>query len=66
MKPPDARSLSPQAQQALRQRVVHALQAQHLRPAQAARLFGLHRATIARWRKAFQRDGPDALLGRRA
>jgi hypothetical protein len=65
MKPPDARSLSPEAQQALRQRVIHALQAQHLRPAQAARLFGLHRATVARWWKAFQRHGPEALLSQR-
>jgi transposase len=65
MKSSDARSLSPQAQQALRQRVVHAMQDQRLRPAQAARLFGLHRATVGRWWKAFQRDGPNALLGRR-
>jgi transposase len=65
MKPSDATSLSPQAQQALRQRVVHTMQTQRLRPAQAARLFALHRATVARWWKAFQRDGPDALLSRR-
>jgi transposase len=65
MKPPDARSLSPEAQQALRQRVVHTMQDQRLRPAQAARLFGLHRTTVGRWWKAFQRDGPDALLSRR-
>jgi hypothetical protein len=65
MKPSDARSLSPQAQQTLRQRVIHTMQAQRLRPAQAARLFGLHRATVGRWWKALQRYDPDALLGRR-
>jgi transposase len=65
MRPPDARSLSAQAQQALRQRVVAAMQTQGLRPAQAARLFGLHRSTVGRWWQAFQRQGPDALLSRR-
>jgi transposase len=65
MKAPDARSLSPEAQQALRQRVVAAMQAQGLRPAQAARLSGLHRATVGRWWKAYRRYGPDALLSRK-
>src|SRR5262249_17981161 len=65
MKPLDARSLPPQAQQALRRRVIHTMQDQCLRPAQAARLFGLHRATVGPWWKAFQRHGPDALLSRR-
>lgn len=65
MKPPDARSLSAEAQQALRQRVVAAMQAQTPRPAQAARLFGVHRSTAGRWWKAFRRDGPGGLEGRR-
>ena len=65
MKPPDARSLPAPAQQALRQRVVATLQAQNLRPAQAARIFGLHRSTVGRWWRAFRRHGSDALLSRR-
>jgi transposase len=64
MKSTDARSLSAEAQQALRQRVILALQTQQLRPAQAARLFGLHRGTVSRWWHAFMRHGPMALLSR--
>ena len=61
----DARSLPATAQQALRQRVIAALEGQRLGVTAAARLFGLHRSTVSRWYSAYRRDGPDALLSRR-
>jgi transposase len=60
MELPDARTLSPEAQQALRERVVHAVQAEGLRMAAAARAFGVNRSTARGWVNAFRRTGADA------
>lgn len=57
----DARTLSPEAQQALRERVVHAVQAEGLTVAAAARAFGVNRSTASGWVNAFRRHGADAL-----
>src|SRR5438067_195313 len=62
---PDARTLSPDAQQALRQRVVRAIQQQGLSVSAAARAFGVHRATVSDWWNRSQRHGPDCLVARR-
>jgi transposase len=59
----DARTLSPAAQQALRERVVHAVQAEGLTIAAAARAFGVNRSTASGWVNAFRRHGADALAG---
>ena len=65
MERPDARTLSPEAQQALRGRVVHAVESQGLSQAAAARLFGVHRSTVGEWLAADRRHGPAALRARR-
>jgi len=65
MERPDARTLSPEAQQALRGRVVHAVESQGLSQAAAARLFGVHRSTVGEWLAADRRRGPAALRARR-
>ena len=64
MKIPDARSLSPEAQQALRERVLHAVGAEGLSIAAAARAFGVHRATARGWVNAYRRGGAAALAAR--
>ena len=64
MKIPDARSLSPEAQQALRERVLHAVGAEGLSIAAAARAFGVHRATASGWVNAYRRGGAAALAAR--
>jgi transposase len=64
MKIPDARSLSPEAQQALRERVLHAVGAEGLSIAAAARAFGVHRATASGWVNAYRRGGAAALVAR--
>jgi transposase len=61
----DARSLPPEAQQALRERVVHAVEAEGLSNAEAARLFGVHRSTVGGWLAAHRGGGPEALRCRR-
>jgi transposase len=60
----DARSLSPEAQQALRERVVHAVEAEGLSVAAAARAFGVNRSTVSGWVNAFRRGGAAALAGK--
>jgi transposase len=65
MEIPDARSLSPEAQQALRERVVHAIAAEGLSAAEAARSFGVHRSTASGWYNAYRRRGAAALAARR-
>jgi transposase len=62
---PDARTLSPQAQQALRERVIAAVEHDGLSKAEAARLFGVHRSTVSGWWHAYRRGGPAALRARR-
>jgi transposase len=61
MKIPDARSLSPEAQQALRERVVHAIMAEGMGITEAARTFGVHRCTASGWVNAYRRRGEEAL-----
>jgi transposase len=61
MEIPDARSLSPEAQEALRERVVHAIGTQGMSITGAARTFGVHRGTASRWYSAYRRQGAPAL-----
>jgi transposase len=61
---PDARSLPPDAQQALRQRVIQAIEQQGLSVSAAARAFGVHRATVSEWWNRYRRHGAAALSAR--
>jgi transposase len=61
----DARKLSPEAQQALRERVIHALRTQGLSVSAAARTFGVHRATVSAWWNRFRREGDRALTAKK-
>jgi transposase len=61
MKAKDARSLSPDAQQDLRERVIQAIETQGLSPTAAAQLFGLHRCTVSTWYHAYRRQGAEVL-----
>src|SRR5262245_22804473 len=56
----DARSLPAAAQEALRQRVVAALEA-GMKRARAARTFGVSRQSVHAWWNAYQEAGPRAL-----
>jgi transposase len=64
MELPDARSLSPEAQEALRERVVHAIVTEGMSITGAARTFGVHRGTASRWYNAYRRRGDQALAAR--
>jgi transposase len=64
MEIPDARSLPPEAQEALRQRVVHAIVVRGQSITQAARTGGVHRGTASRWVNAYRRRGDGALAAR--
>jgi transposase len=64
MEIPDARTLSPAAQQALRQRVIQAIEEQGLSVSAAARAFGVHRATASDWWNRYRRQGAAALDAR--
>src|SRR5262245_7718141 len=64
MEIPDARSLSPEAQEALRQRVVHAIVSEGMGITEAARTCGVHRGTASRWVNAYRRRGEGALAAR--
>jgi transposase len=64
MEIPDARSLSPEAQEALRQRVVHAIVSEGRSITAAARTCGVHRGTASRWVNAYRRRGDGALVAR--
>jgi transposase len=61
---PDARSLPPEAQEALRERVVHALVTEGRSISEAARTGGVHRGTASRWYSAYRRHGHGALAAR--
>jgi transposase len=61
----DARALSPEAQQALRERVIRAIETHRLGVSVAARTFGVHRSTVSDWWNRYQRAGVDALVGRK-
>jgi transposase len=65
MKKPDARSLSSEAQQALRERAVKAVVEQGVSRAEAARLFGVSRQTVSGWVSRFRSDGEAALAARK-
>jgi transposase len=60
----DARSLPPEAQQALRERVVRAV-AGGMSRTDAADAFGVCRQTVSRWWNAYRRRGPAALPARK-
>lgn len=64
MEIPDARSLSPEAQEALRERVVHAILTERMSITGAARAFGVHRGTASRWSSAYRRQGAPALAAK--
>lgn len=57
----DARMLSPQAKEALRRRVVHAVVEQGMRPAQAVRVFRVSRTAVYEWVQAYRAGGARAL-----
>jgi transposase len=57
--------LSPEAQDALRERVIQAVDAQGLSISCAARTFGLHRATVSEWWNRYRRLGGPALVSRK-
>jgi transposase len=65
----DARSLSPQAQEALRRRAVAAVEG-GMSYVGAARTFGVHRNVVSQWHRAWKANGDAALTaqkrGRRA
>src|SRR5262249_59706275 len=64
METPDARALPPEAQEALRERVVHAILAEGMSITGAARTFGVHRGTASRWSSAYRRQGAPALAAK--
>jgi transposase len=57
----DARKLCPAAQEALRRRVVRAVRDGGMAQVEAARVFGVSRASIHNWLRAVERSGPTAL-----
>jgi len=61
MKTHDGRKLSPQAQQELRRRVVHAILEKKMLQTQASRVFGVGRTSINNWLKAHRKGGDAAL-----
>jgi transposase len=64
MEIPDARSLPPEAQEALRQRVVHAVVSEGSSISEAARTCGVHRGTASRWVNTYRRHGEGTLAAR--
>jgi len=61
----DARRLSPAAQEDLRRRVVRAVREQGMAKAEAARTFGVSRASVHNWINAVARGGERALRARK-
>ena len=59
----DARSLSSEAQEDLRRRVIKAVLTQGMKKAHASRTFGVSRQAINNWLAAHKRGG-DAEIGR--
>jgi transposase len=64
MKVKDARTLSPSAQEALRKRVVGAVQ-EGMSQTEAANVFKVARGTVNRWCQAFRKHGEQALVGKK-
>lgn len=61
MKVNDTRTLSPEAQEELRRRVVAAIRNDGMRKSHAARAFHVSRASIDTWLRAYDAKGPSAL-----
>ena len=61
----NGRHLSPQAQEDLRRRVVHAITEQGIGPVEATRVFGVGRTSIHTWMKAYAAGGQPALKARK-
>lgn len=61
----DARALSPQAQEDLRRRVVHAIRVEGLKKSHAVRTFAVSRTSIDKWLDAYQRKGDEGLAAAR-
>ena len=61
MKTRDARRLSPEAQEDLRRRVVHAVVKQGMRQVDAVRTFGVSRTSVHNWLQAHREGGAAAL-----
>jgi transposase len=61
METQDARRLSPEAQEDLRRRVVHAVVDQGMRQSEAVRTFGVGRTSLHNWLKAHRANGASAL-----
>jgi transposase len=62
---PDARKLSPAAQEDLRRRVVAVVRGQGMSQVEAARTFQVSRASIHNWLRAVERGGTTALKSRK-
>lgn len=60
----DARHLAPEAQQDLRRRVIHAIAQESVKPAVAARLFGVSRSAVYNWLQDYFTGGFRALATR--
>lgn len=60
----DARTLSPEAQEDLRRRVIHAVVQQKTRPVDAVRTFGVSRTAVHNWTQAHRAGGLVALRAR--
>lgn len=60
----DARSLAPQAKEALRTRAVQAYLAGGMTQAQVAAAFSVHRSALTKWLAAYRTDGDAALVAR--
>jgi transposase len=61
MKTHDCRKLSPQVQQEVRFRAVHAILEEQMSQTEATRVFGVGRTSIHNWLKAYQKGGVAAL-----
>lgn len=61
----DGRCLAPAAQEALRRRVMRAVRGEGMQPSQAARLFGVSRASIYNWTAAVEHSGAAGLRARK-
>lgn len=61
---PDARSLSPTAQEALRKRAVEAYLQGGMTQAEVATRFGVSRMIVSKWLKAYRSAGEEALAAR--
>jgi len=62
---PDARRLSPQAQEDLRRRVVHAIAEQGMSQTEAVRTFQVGRTSVHNWLTSYRDGGSAALKARK-